>query len=153
MLATRSHAPRGFAVVEHVVVAALVAVLAAMTTPSILHRMDAGRRDTAQGDVGRIATAIHGRTAHDVSPMAIPGVRRASSGARPRLAAGAGTWSAVRDIPGSTPRADPWDHAYVVLTVDENTTWVLSAGPDGVLETTTDDLVPRRDDIGHLIRR
>jgi hypothetical protein len=45
---------------------------------------------------------------------------------------------------------DPWGNAYVINTPDLETTnkvYVLSAGPDGILQTPT-DASPANDDIG-----
>ncbi len=48
--------------------------------------------------------------------------------------------------------ADPWGHAYVVTTAGftdrRKRVWVLSAGPNGRVETTARDTNPHGDDVG-----
>ncbi|MFG0320012.1 MAG: type II secretion system protein GspG [Planctomycetota bacterium JB042] len=48
--------------------------------------------------------------------------------------------------------ADPWGHAFVVTTAGftdrRKRVWVLSAGPNGRLETTARDTNPHGDDVG-----
>ncbi|MBI1851834.1 MAG: type II secretion system protein GspG [Planctomycetes bacterium] len=48
--------------------------------------------------------------------------------------------------------ADPWGRAFVVnvraYAHGDERPWVLSAGPDGVIETRANDVEPRGDDLG-----
>jgi len=59
-------------------------------------------------------------------------------------------------------KTDPWGRQYwcnaanlhpTALTSGKAPVWVVSAGPDGVLETDTDDYEVQGDDIGFLIKR
>lgn len=59
-------------------------------------------------------------------------------------------------FPGPTVPADPWGNPYVVNSKDFETAgkfvWVLSAGPNGKLETDTIDTATKGDDIGVIIK-
>ena len=53
--------------------------------------------------------------------------------------------------------SDPWGHAYLVNTRglfdDREQVWVLSAGPDGIVDTSPSSRETRGDDIGRVLRR
>jgi hypothetical protein len=57
----------------------------------------------------------------------------------------------LRAVQRLTPTPDPWGNGYIVLTsATTNVWWVLSAGPDGILQTPCDPAVtsPHGDDRG-----
>ncbi len=119
-------------------------------------------------------TTYNGVYAGSVAPTAAMGV-----GTLGWLAAGAANWNSLDthflvatthnypilgDLRWSGPYAaqlpnDPWRHPYVInaaqLGQTLNPTWVMSAGPDGVLNTTVGaggQTTPQGDDIGFRIR-
>lgn len=117
---------------------------------------------------------VRGVYAGSVAPTAAMGV-----GALGWVAAGAANWNnldthflvaathnypTTGDFKWSGPYAaqlpnDPWGHPYMInareLGQTTNPTWVLSAGPNGVIETTVGNggqTTPQGDDIGFRIR-
>ena len=53
---------------------------------------------------------------------------------------------------GSALPADPWGKPYVINVAAAGTTWVLSAGPNGKVQTAVTDTVVNGDDIGFRVR-
>ena len=96
---------------------------------STLHARRLDRADLELSQLAsRLSTVRHGRSG-DV--LLGPGDRPRSDDSR---------WNAAPTSPlaaeGVTVRPDPWGNAYVVLVgLDGRPTRVLSAGPDGLLET------------------
>jgi prepilin-type N-terminal cleavage/methylation domain-containing protein len=53
---------------------------------------------------------------------------------------------------GSALPADPWGKPYVINVAAAGTTWVLSAGPNGKVQTAVTGTVVNGDDIGFRVR-
>ncbi len=80
----------------------------------------------------------------------------AGDGPMPHVAGGASTQplgSALK--PPRRVGRDPWGNAYLVLRFDPSSPedlWVLSAGPDGQVQTTRNSRQPKGDDVGLRVR-
>ncbi len=163
---------RGFSFLELLVVVAILVALAGVLVPVVNGELEASKKATAQASVNRIATALT-EFIKDTSfaPTGEGGKRTYhvlhSDGAAPRgssFTSGEATTLErflcrnelkVENWHGPYLRpvgSDPWGGRYVVnshgfFTNDERV-WILSAGPNGRLETSPGDSRPGGDDIG-----
>ncbi len=73
-------------------------------------------------------------------------LREANAPAELRVAM-PGSWKGPYDVDLAP---DPWGRSILVLSVGDPglVSWCVSAGPDGLLETSSADLEPRGDDVG-----
>lgn len=176
---------KGFTLIEVIVVAAIIAVLAGIIVPLVFKEIDNAKISRAQGDMKSIQSAMmvfkkdtglwprkDRSNACAESVTLLTGDGNLPSGLAD---VGFDTTSAVSlseylinsiasdcygtafkgpYIPSVT--ADPWGNAYVInadgFAVSDNRVWILSAGPNGIMETN-----PRResiegDDIGIRIK-
>ncbi len=150
---------------------ALIAGLATTVVPVLSADREDLLRDDALEDCSRIAAALRqfsadtgltlsdleagSGSAHLVGPGLVPGgiaddsVRDdilALALTRSELAATSTTWSGPYMM---ALREDPWERAYVVTpSAGGSSPWVLSAGPNGVIETDPLSRVIRGDDVG-----
>jgi type II secretion system protein G len=141
-------ARRGFTMVELVIVITVIAILAAVLAPTLLHQIESARISRAKSDVSELSKLMaHIRndsgasnascltdiyvTPLDVTPPAVC----SPSGTVP--VAPCGTTNAAEACWGgpytTTVINDPWNNAYTA-TMDPNTlaVTIFSAGPNGV---------------------
>ncbi|MEW6744580.1 MAG: type II secretion system protein GspG [Planctomycetota bacterium] len=167
---------QGFTLIEMVVVVAIIAAMAAILVPVISDELVSSERSHALGDTQRIAAAIT-QYVKDTRLLPtgpdgdntinwmfgtgnLPAVNPFDDGDSDALldyltdgaANGGAKWNGpyLQEIP-----EDPWGNAYVVNThgyfQDGEYVWVLSAGPNGDIDTAVDATAPAGDDIGILI--
>ena len=169
---------RGFTLVEVIVVAAIIAVLAGILVPMIFKEVDESKVSKAQADTKAVMTSLlsfrkdTGRwpvlnggngclaeitllngngaapaTYHASWNTAILGTLDAQLSSN--NACYGANWKGPY-IP--TVGVDPWGHAYVInadsFGVAGAPVLILSAGPDGIIDTATNASAPANDDIG-----
>ena len=125
-------------------VALVAIVLLAIVLPvAVATQVNARRVAQAQVDVRRIAQEARLR-----GPAVLAG-----DGAAPKSAFALG-WSEAKAGTARVP-PDPWENQYlIVVSANSAMTAVLSAGPNGIVETAFKDAgSPRGDDIGYVARR
>ncbi len=188
---------RGFTLIEVIVVAAIIAILAGILVPMIFNQIDEAKITRAAADCKSIQTAIMAFRKDTGKWPAYAGgtypctttvdgilatVLTTDGGNQPTIA-GAG-WdtsgslrlailvneaSACYPVPSSTTvpgwkgpyanafSADPWGNKYYVNAKDFETpgvpVWVISAGPDGILQTDSTATKTLADDIGMIIKQ
>lgn len=190
----------GFTLIEVIVVAAIIAILAGILVPMIFNQIDESRITRATGDTKSIASALqvfrkdNGKWPNYASGTypcttagggdgvlfsmlnteggnmpSITGAGWADPGTSSRLknvlqqASGCYPVPASANVPGfkgpymSALDPDPWGNNYVVNAQDFDTAgapvWVISAGPNGVIETAANAKTPAGDDIGTLVKQ
>lgn len=172
---------RGFTLIEVIVVAGIIAILAGILVPIIFKEIDEARITRAHADIRSISTALI--------------VFRKDTGKWPYMdnncieqitfLSGDGALPANYDAMGYNPAfpssyndylpadtngcygtlwkgpyiarvaADPWGNAYLTnaFTFDSGgSIWILSAGPNGLVDTTTDSTTVNGDDVGLRIQ-
>lgn len=163
----------GFTMMELSLSMVIIVALAAVTVP-MFTGVDSAKVDRAKIDCARIADALM-RYAKDtrLRPTGKGGVETtnlliSARGNAPVIPAAGRQRTPLENLlfenTWSNPRwrgpyldalpPDPWGHRYVVWAVNfhrAKPTWVLSAGPDGVLQTWPGHEKPRGDDIGVVI--
>lgn len=106
------------------------------------------RLDRADRQMQTIASDVSARLGS--SPSAVPGGTHVLAGAGLRPIATDDVWNTapafplVRVIGDVDP--DPWGNAYFVNVTDRGRMWIISAGPDGILQTPFASPVPLADD-------
>ena len=162
---------RGFTLIEVIVVAAIIAILAGILVPMIFNQIDEAKITKAKGDAKTIQNAILALKkdtgnwpvfSDDATVPANATLKMLSSdGADPDFGttvgwkvAGAAFTQLVDQAEGtkiygtswkgpylSGVLMDPWGKRYFVNVGDFNTpgapVWIISAGPDGILDTET----------------
>ncbi len=191
--------PPGFTMIEILAVLGIIAVLAAVTAPSIVKHITDSKIARAQHDVEVIATSMAGfykdlgRWPTDNDGDFRPQDQEVRllwtvSGDTPAQVGGAG-WTNLnpRDTfenqlilnePGGVPanaypstgdncwngpyalrfKCDPWGHQYLCNVRgfhlgQAGPVWVISAGPDGRIDSIVTDFNMSGDDIGYMLRR
>ena len=160
----------GFGLLELIVVVALLALIAGLVLPMLDERGEdrnqvAALREAAA--LGRALRAFESDTGRPPAPSDDGWL--AGPGPRPGIGALQATWHELTDLLVADPGVphwrgpyveglgpDPWGRAYVVNSrayrhADEYV-WVLSAGPDGVVQTRGSKLVTDGDDVGVMVR-
>lgn len=163
----------GFTLLEVTLTVLILSSLAAVAIP-LFGKVDSTKIDRAKLDCGQIADALmtymKDTRLRPTGRDGTPGIRAlmADRGSPPRLPIAVrstsldsivrtNTWASSRwrgPYMDSIP-PDPWGQRYVVWTVNYHTSrlvWVLSAGPDGTLQTSPDHASPQGDDIGVSIQ-
>ncbi|MBL0226243.1 MAG: prepilin-type N-terminal cleavage/methylation domain-containing protein [Geobacteraceae bacterium] len=183
---------RGFTLIEVIVVAAIIAILAGILVPMIFNQIDEAKKTRALADCKTISNAVMlFRKDTGKWPYYMPGdcsfTYLAILGSGNTPANTSGDWQLglndvalklILNLPSANPpiaqtcyngkaqnyfsqdSPDPWDNAYAINAANFATTdpvWVISAGPNGVLETsaisqTLNDLLAGGDDIGIRIK-
>lgn len=178
--------PHGFTLIEIIVILAVISILVAILTPTVLKYLDEARSDRAQSDATNISAMINDLI-KDTGQF--PGAHLGTG--KTFLCSGTGTIAGgsfggttancenlenhlVTNSPGGSPypstgkfrwkgpyitnlSEDPWGNAYEInasTLVGGNTsvTWVISAGPDGIFQTSTGSTTISGDDIGIRIK-
>lgn len=174
----------GFTLIEVIVVAGIIAVLAGILVPLIFKEIDESKNARAQADVKSIASAMiilkKDTGSWPVNANCTPGatVMRSPVGDFPTVG---GTWDDSNKVSfddyinadtngcwssGSTWKgpymamvgADPWGREYISNAKDylsaSGPIWIISAGPNGVVETASNDakIATSSDDIGVRVR-
>lgn len=162
---------RKVGLLEALVSLSLIVSLAGITMPMIATEAAEGRTEQAVVDMQNIVDGIRqysqdtlflptgnrGRTnvAWIYGPGDLPGNLNLGSIAESRPlddvllndSMGGSGWQG----PYGSPTADPWGNAYLVnvegLVDPRQPAWVLSAGPDGIVQTPVDALKPVGDDV------
>lgn len=169
----------GFTLVEVIVVAGIIAILAGILVPLILKEIDESRISRATADVRSISNALivfkKDLGQWPVSTTCEPAVTLLqSAGTVPALGLNwdgsnpgnlddylasdsNGCWPAKWKGPYMAfASADPWGNAYVINGKDflsaTGALWIISAGPDGVVDTASTQTSVGGDDIGLRLR-
>jgi hypothetical protein len=123
--------PRVAAALGAIVILALVLPYAAVQ--SLHHRRLAAADRQMQAIADAVATALAGNSA------AIPSGTQMLAGPGPRPIVHDDLWTTAAGFPlvrvMGDAGSDPWGNAYLVSIRDRHHAWVVSAGPDGILET------------------
>lgn len=184
---------RGFTLIEVIVVAAIIAILAGILVPMIFNQIDEAKNTRALAECKVISNAVvMFRKDTAKWPVYYPGdcsqtylTLQTGSGTDPVNAAGDWQLSLnsvalgiILNLPGLSPppaqtcyndraksyliedKSDPWGHNYIVNAFNfatEKPVWVISAGPNGKLDTSADsqtlnDLAADGDDLGIRIK-
>ncbi len=158
-------------ILEALVSLSIMVSIAGITVPIVGGELAEGRVDTAYADMQHILDGIRGysndtlflptgnRGRTNVSwlygPGELPdgGALGAVSSSRPvedvlqNDSMGGPGWQG----PYGEAVEDPWGHAYIAnlegLVDTRLPAWILSAGPDGVVQTSAGDMKPRGDDL------
>ncbi len=166
-----SRPPRGFTVIEMIVVVAIVIALAGIVVPVVTNELEDAKMTDARATVNRISTAI---TQHIKDTSFPPTGKNGkfsfhylySTGTTPagnKFASGSSTslenFLAKNKFGTSDWKGpylqeigtDPWGSRYLVNThgffSNTERVWVLSAGPDKRVDTLATDTVPKGDDV------
>lgn len=166
---------RGFTLIEVIVVAAIIAILAGILVPMIFNQIDEAKKTRALAECKSLAGAILlFRKDAAKWPYLVPDdpacstyqTLQTATGNDPAENAG-GAWGIslndvafglILNLPGTNPlvaqtcydnkaksylvedQPDPWGFKYIVnaanFSVDINPVWVVSAGPNGCLDTS-----------------
>lgn len=169
----------GFTLIEVIVVAGIIAVLAGILVPLIFKEIDESKNSRAAADVRSISSALiilkkdTGQWPVSASCDNTVTVIQ-SAGVLPTLGSNwdnttpanlddylAADSNACWPVKWKGPylaytSADPWGNAYVINGKDFLATtgalWIISAGPDGVVDTAATQTSVGNDDIGLRLR-
>lgn len=172
----------GFTLIEVMVVAGIIAVLAGILVPIIFKEIDESRKVRALADIQSISTAIivfrkdvgawpvtmpncvtdvsllFGDGALDDAKMGFTAMgfdSTAKLNLSVPFAHPAGCYAEWKGPYMAAVPPDPWGNAYIINAAafyGAGGVWILSAGPNGVVETNIADSAVVNDDIGDKIR-
>lgn len=171
---------KGFTLIEVIVVAGIIAVLAGILVPLIFKEIDESKLTRAAADVKSISAAMFvlrkDTGQWPVSASCDPGIELIIGKGTAPVFSGASNWlnnlsnfydNFLNTDDGAcwpttwkgpymaSVNPDPWGRAYVTNASEFMTNgnvWVLSAGPDGVVDTVRGADALSGDDIGIRIR-
>jgi prepilin-type N-terminal cleavage/methylation domain-containing protein len=172
---------KGFTLIEVIVVVGIIAILASILVPMVLKEIDASRVAKAQADVRSVMTAMVVMKKDTAQWPNMDNACAANvtllfgDGTLPPNLAGlgfdAGVSSSYNDHLGANTNGcytnwkgayiarvtpDPWGHAYITnaadFSIDGNPIWILSAGPNGQVDTPSNSQTIQGDDIGLRIK-
>ncbi|MGC2064329.1 MAG: type II secretion system protein GspG [Thermodesulfovibrionales bacterium] len=172
---------KGFTLIEVIVVAGIIAVLAGILVPIIFKELDEAKITRAKADVRSIYTAVFifrkdtgkwpALSADCTTPITLlegsgdpPGndiglLLYDSSVARPfkdYLQQNNGCYTNWKGPYMADVTADPWGRKYYInaknFPFSTESVWIISAGPNGILDTPAGSLTSVGDDIGLLIQ-
>lgn len=171
----------GFTLIEVIVVAGIIAILASILVPMVLKEIDESRITKVQADVRSIATAIV-VFKKDTAQWPVMGNACAANvtlltgdGNLPPNLAGmgydAGVTSSYNDHLAADTNgcynnwkgaymtrvtADPWGNSYITnasdFSITGNPVWIISAGANGQIETPPFSVTLLGDDIGFRLK-
>ena len=170
----------GFTLIEVIVVAGIIAILAGILVPLIFKEIDESKISRATADVRSISVALI-VLRKDVGQWPVntscqPTVTALSGLGTIPTVSGAGWDMSVRDAyenylmrddMGCYPATwkgpymasigpDPWGRMYLTnanaFLATTGPVWIISAGPDGVVDTAVANSTPQNDDIGMRLR-
>jgi general secretion pathway protein G len=169
------HRTGGFSVIELVVVIAIIVGLAGVVVPIVTQEMNDSKKANAIADINRLATALnqyikdtlffptgtHGTTTlhYLYTDGTLPTRNSFTSGEGRHVGEflcsnihGGDRWKGPYL---DSAACDPWGNAYIVnvqgfYSASERA-MIISAGPDGLMETPTASLNPEGDDLMLLI--
>jgi hypothetical protein len=139
-----------------IVALAVIAVLAIAVPYAAVRSLHQHRLASADADLQRLAPAVRQRidTAPAVNVLLGPGRVPRTTDSRWHTGS---TYPLPSALDGVAVTADPWGNGFVVNVGVRDTpsaVWLLSAGPDGTLQTPFDGstTAPLGDDIGRRLR-
>jgi general secretion pathway protein G len=173
---------RGFTLIEVIVVAGIIAILAGILVPLIFKEIDEARATRAYADVRSLSTAVMIMKKDTGKWPNLDGSCNAAAtflygaGALPGALAAQGYDQSTSlniddylttDASGcygskwkgpylAYTSADPWGNAYFINAINlvsGGTVWILSAGPDGTVDTAASAAALQGDDVGIMIYR
>ena len=171
----------GFTLIEVIVVAGIIAILAGILVPLILKEIDESRITRAYGDVKSISSAILVFKKDTAQWPALdetcnPNITLLSGSGSAPGGLGANNWdnSLERTINEQLPEdangcynnwkgsyipyvsADPWGNRYVInadkFADTDRPVWIMSAGPNETIDTNAEDAEVAGDDVGLRIQ-
>lgn len=171
---------KGFTLVEVLVVAGIIAILAGMLVPLILKEIDESKISRAYGDIRSISTAIlafkkdtgmwpdmDANCQHTVTLLRSTGNSPQNVEANNFVTTVESTFN---DHLVQTPQCynnwkgsyiawvtpDPWGNSYITnasaFRDDTGPIWIISAGPNGIIDTPASSDLIMNDDIGLRLR-
>jgi general secretion pathway protein G len=176
---------KGFTLIEVIVVAGIIAILAGIMVPLIFNQIDESRVARARGDVKTIQSSIMMfRKDNSCFPNRTVGADPTTntiavlfSDGNPISNLATTNWNGTNDLlvnhlktnangyPAALWKgaylpeagADPWGNTYLVGSKNFDDpagkpVWILSAGPDGILQTGINDDALSNDDIGIRVK-
>lgn len=178
----RKRRDEGFTLIEVIVVAGIIAILAGILIPMILKEIDESRTTRASADIRSIASAILVFKKDTAQWPAMDGTCVASltlltGGGNVPTGLGANGWDNTSSttidshlmldgtgcynnwkgpyLPSTS--ADPWGNQYVINADSFGAAagvpvWIISAGPNGNLDTNANATALDNDDIGSRIK-
>lgn len=172
---------KGFTLIEVIVVAGIIAILAGILVPLIFKEIDESKITRSSGDIKSISTAIlvfrkdtgqwpvldaacdpkvtllfgAGTMVSNLAAMGFDATVAQSF--TDHLTTYTGTCYQNLKGPYMTPvSADPWGNAYVINTdgfpVQGKQVWLISAGPNGKIDTQSNSETLQGDDVGTRIK-
>lgn len=114
-----------------------IVILALVLPYMAVHTFHQRRLDRADRQLQAIASSVSARVG--TNPSGIPAVTHVLAGSgQPPVVTDDG-WNSASAFPLARVIADiapdPWGNAYLVNLADRRHGWVISAGPDGILQT------------------
>ena len=114
--------PRGFTLIEVMVVIAILGILAALVIPQLVGKDDKARVEAAKSDLKAISSAVE---MYKLDNHAYPSTEQGLEALVKAKEAGSDTY--LRKVP-----KDPWGHEYIYIVPGESGPYdLLSSGSDG----------------------
>jgi len=172
---------KGFTLIEVIVVAGIIAILAGILVPMIFKEIDEARITRANADMKSIQTAIMifrkdtgkwptlsddcttpitllagkgNPPSNDINSLGYD--TSASKSFNDYLQTNNGCYQNWKGPYMADVTADPWGGTYYInakqFSFPTESVWIISAGPNGILETPAGNLTVAGDDIGLLVQ-